>query len=169
MQINCCISICRSPQAAMRILQLLRQRGYEMRMVSVIGSGSRGEWHPIGFYNNCGEIGCMGAEEGFWKVSWMMLERIAFFCIPEVGTVAAAGKIVDSMVKGMESGRISDRFGIPGSALYLAGVPTREVSDYVRAIRRGRFLVLFEGEWREVGDACDLMQDSAYRVTVHTA
>jgi len=97
----------------------------------------------------------------FWGGLWGMLAVAAgLFIIPGVGTVAAAGYIVEAIVGGAAAGAGAMAGAAALSqlsiAFHRAGIPEEKILALHKAIEEGKYLLMLRGaesevdQWREV-------------------
>ena len=166
---NCCVVIYPNHHAVEQALGELQTVGCDFRQVSVIGRGCLGEGHPVGIYRSEDRIRFLGQQDTFWDALWGRLAGSAFFWEPDFGPLAVAGRIIDLMVHGLEGVEISDGFSLPGTALFIVGVPRSSINEYEQAIKAEKFLLLVDGERRDVERACGVLHGETQQVTVHRA
>jgi len=166
---NCCISIYTDPDAVEQALGELQTVDYDLRQVSVIAAGCHGMDHPVGLYRIDDHNRFLGQQDSFWSGLWHRLGGSAFFWEPDFGPLAVAGPIVNMMVHGLEGVEIGTGFSLPGTALFIIGVPRGSINEYEQAIRAEKFLLLFHGESQDVERACGVLHNETQQVTVHRA
>lgn len=166
---NSCVSIYPTHQAAEQALGKLQKEGVDLQQISIVGKGYHSEEHPIGFYTAGDRIHYWGLQGAFWGGLWGLLAGAAFFWVPGFGPLAAAGPIVSLLVKGLEGVAIGGGFGALGAALYSMGVPRDNVTQYEKAVKAEKFLLIVHGERRDVEHACGVLHGKTQQVAVHTA
>ena len=165
----CCAVIYPDPDAIEQALGELQTVGCDLQQVSVIGRGCNGKEHPVGIYRIGDRIRFLGQQDTFWSGLWSQLAGSAFFWEPDFGPVAVAGPIVNMMVHGLEGVEIGAGFSLPGTALFIVGVPRGSIKEYEQEIKAGKFLLLVDGEQRDVERACGVLHGETQQVTVHRA
>jgi hypothetical protein len=109
----------------------------------------------------------MGA---FWGAVWSMLLGSAFFVIPGIGPVVAAGPVVAWMIGALEGAVVVGGIGALGAALFSLGIPKDSVIQYETSIKAGKFLLIAHGTAAEVHGANDILQGcKAEHVQMHDA
>ncbi|HEC29498.1 MAG TPA: DUF1269 domain-containing protein [Gammaproteobacteria bacterium] len=166
---NCCVVIYPDSHAVEQALGELQSVGCDLRQVSVIGSGCHGEAYPVGIYCTDERMRFLGHQDIFWNTIWGQLAGAAFFWEPDFGPLAVAGRVIDLMVNGLEGAEFSDGFSFPGTALFVTGVPRGSINEYEQAIKAEKFLLLVDGERRDVERACGALHGETQQVTVHHA
>lgn len=147
----------------------LQTAGSDLRQVSIIGKGCHGTAHPIGFYRMAGHIRYCGCQGEFWDEVWGRLPGAAFFLVPGFGLLAAAGRVVPLMIRGLDGVELDGGFSVPGVALHGIGVPRSSIREYELAIKTEKLLLLVHGERRDVERACAILHCDTQQVTVHSA
>ena len=166
---NCCVVIYTDPDNVEQALGELQTVGCDLRQVSVIARGCCGKEHPVGIYRIDEQVRFLGQQDTFWSDLWRRLPGSAFFLEPDFGPLAVAGPIVNMMVHGLEGVEIGAGFSLPGTALFIVGVPRGSINEYEQAIRAEKFLLLFHGERQDVERACGVLHGETQQVTVHRA
>ena len=76
--------------------------GFNMKRLSIIGKGYHSEEHPVGFYTVGDRMKTWGGVGAFWGALWGMLFGAAFFWIPGIGLLGAAGPFVHVLAGALE-------------------------------------------------------------------
>lgn len=150
-------------EKAKGVVQRLINMNYQMDLISVLGKIHGAGDDTLGIYNlNVGErMKAWGKRGVFWGGLWGMLAVAAgLFIIPGVGTVAAAGYIVEAIVAGSVAGAGAMAGAAALSqlaiAFHRAGIPEEKILALHKAIEEGKYLVMLRGaeseiaQWREV-------------------
>jgi hypothetical protein len=141
---------------AEQAVKALEAGGFPMRRLSIIGKGYRTEEKPTGFYTTGDRVKTWGGAGLFWGSLWGLLFGAAFFWIPGVGPIAAAGPFVHLLVTGVEGAAVVGGVSALGAALASLGLPKKEVIKYEKYIKADRLLVIAHGTPEEVSKACYL-------------
>jgi len=139
----------------------LQKAGFDMRKLSIVGKGYHSEEHPVGFYTTGDRMKAWGGIGAFWGGVWGLLVGGAFFWIPGVGPLAAAGPFVHMLVSGIEGAVMIGGLGAIGGALTRLGVPTESVLKYERHLRANKYLLIAHGSPEEVERARRILQQRA--------
>jgi len=166
---NCCVVIYPDTDAVEQALGELQTVGCDIRQVSIIARGCHGKEYPVGIYRIEDRLCFLGQQDTFWGGLWSQLAGSAFFWEPEFGPLVVAGPIVSMMVRGLEGVEIGAGFSLPGTALYIVGVPRGSIDEYEQAIKAEKFLLLLQGERQDVERACGVLHGETQQVTVHRA
>jgi hypothetical protein len=135
---------------AEQAIKALEAGGFPMRRLSIIGKGYHTEEKPTGFYTTGDRVRTWGGAGLFWGSLWGLLFGAAFFWIPGVGPIAAAGPFVHLLVTAVEGAVVVGGVSALGAALISLGLPKKEVIEYEKYIKADRFLVIAHGTPDEV-------------------
>jgi hypothetical protein len=89
---------------------------------------------------------------------WGFLIGAAFFWIPGIGPIAAAGPIVHALVGTLEGAAIVGGLSAVGAALAGLGVPKNSVVKYEQQLRADKYLVIAHGNADEVRQAHGILE-----------
>jgi len=150
-------------EAANVVIKRLIDLDCQMDLLSVLGRIHASGDDPLGIYSlNAGERMKVWGKHGvFWGGLWGILAGAAgLFIIPGIGTLAAAGYIVEAIAGGAAVGGGAMVGAAAVSQLAIAfhrtGIPEETILALHKAVEAGRFLVMLRGaeseipEWREV-------------------
>jgi hypothetical protein len=145
------------------VVKRLIEMDFQMDLISVLGRIHASGDDPLGIYSlNAGErMKVWGTHGLFWGGLWGMLAGAAgLFIIPGIGTLAAAGYIVEAIAGGaaLGGGAMAGAAAVSqlAVALHRTGIPEKTILALHQAIEAGRFLVMLRGaeseipQWREV-------------------
>jgi hypothetical protein len=142
---------------AERIIKKLEDNGFPLRQLSIIGKGYHSEEHPVGFYSTGDRVKTWGGVGLFWGGLWGLLIGAAFFWVPAVGPIAAAGPIVHLLVSAVEGAAVVGGISAVGAALVSLGLPKKDVIKYESLIKAEKYIVIAHGDIHEVDKARHLM------------
>ena len=143
---------------AEQAVKALEAGGFPMRRLSIIGKGYHTEEKPTGFYTTGDRVRTWGGAGLFWGSLWGLLFGAAFFWIPGVGPIAAAGPFAHLLVSAVEGALVVGGVSALGAALVSLGLPRKEVIKYEKYITADRYLVIAHGTAEEVAKAGELME-----------
>jgi hypothetical protein len=152
------VAVFDSHAQADQAVKALEAGGFPMRRLSIVGKGYHTEEKPVGFYTTGDRMKSWGGFGLFWGSLWGLLFGAAFFWIPGVGPIAAAGPFVHLLVTAVEGAAVVGGASALGAALVSLGLPKKDVIKYERYIKADRFLVIAHGTPEEVAQACELME-----------
>src|SRR5277367_1083352 len=101
----------------------LQRGGVDLRKMSIIGKGYHTDEHPVGYYNAGDRMKYWGKTGAFWGGLWGMLFGSAFFFIPGIGPILAAGPVVAWIVGGLEGAAVVGGLSAIGAGLVSIGIP----------------------------------------------
>jgi hypothetical protein len=82
----------------------------------------------------------------------------AFFMIPGLGPILAAGPVVAWIVAGLEGAVEVGALGALGAGLYSIGIPKDSIVKYEAALKTDQFLLIAHGTAAEVAKAKDIIE-----------
>ena len=74
----------------------------------------------------------------------------AFFLIPGIGPILAAGPVVVWIVGALESAVVVGGLSALGAALFSIGIPENSIIEYETQLKAGKFVLIFHGSADEV-------------------
>lgn len=131
----------------------LRDEGFDLKNLSIVGQNYQTEEHPVGFVNTGERMWAWGKLGAFWGTIWGLLFGSAMLVIPGIGPVLFAGWIVAAVQGALIGGGVAAL----GGALTGIGIPENSVVQYETALKAGSFLVLAHGTEHDVRRAKDLL------------
>jgi hypothetical protein len=117
----------------------LHRAGFKMKQLSIVGKGYRSEEYPIGFYTLGDRMKTWGSVGVFWGALWGMLFGAAFFWVPGVGLLGAAGPFVHVLVGALEGAAVGRGVSVCQD---LGGNPREFPMMHNHAVWHFSFLVL---------------------------
>ena len=162
------VAIYESHAQAEEALKELQQSGFDMKKLSIVGKDYHTEEQVVGYYNAGDRMKRWGSSGAFWGGFWGLLFGSAFFAIPGIGPVLAAGPIVAWIVGALEGAVVVGGLTMIGAGLYSIGIPKDSIVEYETAIKSDRFLILAHGTAEEVNRAEEIMRNArAEGISVH--
>jgi uncharacterized membrane protein len=150
-------------------IKKLQSKGIDMRTLSIVGKDTHTDEHAVGYYNTGNRMKYWGKTGAFWGGFWGLLFGSAFFAIPGLGPVLAAGPIVAWIVGALEGAAVVGGMSAIGAGLYSIGIPKDSVIQYETAIRTDKYLVVVHGSTPEVEQARGILESTRpHGVTVHS-
>jgi hypothetical protein len=98
-----------------------------------------------------------GKVGAFWGGFWGLLFGSAFFMIPGLGPILAAGPVVVWIVAGLEGAVEVGALGALGAGLFSIGIPKDSIVKYEAALKTDQFLLIAHGTAAEVAKAKDII------------
>jgi hypothetical protein len=122
----------------------LQKSGFDMQKLSIVGKDYQTEEAVVGYYTMGDRVKAWGKTGAFWGGLWGLLLGSAFFLVPGIGPLFAAGPVVGW--KGRRWPAALARWAWRSIAL---GFP-KTVSSSTRRILAGKFVVITHGSQDEV-------------------
>jgi hypothetical protein len=138
----------------------LLRGGVDMQRLSIVGSGYHTDEHVVGYYNAGDCMKYWGKSGAFWGGFWGLLFGSAFFMIPGLGPILAAGPVVGRIVGALESAAVVGGVSALGAGLFSMGIPKDSVVKYEAALRTEQFLLIVHGTAPEIAKAKDIIEST---------
>jgi hypothetical protein len=136
----------------------LQRGGVDMHKLSIVGKGYHTDEHAVGYYNAGDRMKYWGKAGAFWGGFWGLLFGSAFFMIPGLGPILAAGPVVAWIVGAVESAVVVGGVSALGAGLYSMGIPKDSIVKYETALKTDQFLLIAHGTAAEVAKAKDIIE-----------
>ena len=133
-------------QEAEDAVRALHRDGVDMRQLSIVSKGHETEDAVTGFYTAGDRMKAWGKHGAFWGALWSLMFGSAFFLIPGIGPLLAAGPIVGWIVGALEGAVVVGGLGALGAGLYSIGIPKESILEYETHVKAGKFLVVAHGD-----------------------
>lgn len=143
---------------AERVVKSMEANGFPLRQLSIIGKGYHSEEHPVGFYTTGDRVKTWGGAGLVWGGLWGLLFGSAFFWVPGIGPIAAAGPFIHLLATAAQGAAVVGGISALGAALVSMGLPKKDVVKYESIVKADRFLVIAHGDAQEVARARQLME-----------
>lgn len=165
---NSVVAIFADHSPAENAVKELKNGGFDIKKLSIVGRDFHTEDHVVGFYNTGDRMKYWGKFGAFWGGIWGLLFGAAFFFIPGIGPVVAAGSVVSWIVGALEGAVVVGGLSALGAGLVSFGIPKDSVVKYETAIKAGKFMLIAHGTADEVQKARAILQTSgAEQINVH--
>ncbi len=147
----------------------LQRGGVDMQKLSIVGKGYHPDEHVVGYYNTGDRMKYWGKIGAFWGGFWGILFGSAFFMIPGLGPILAAGPVVAWIVAALEGAVVVGGVSALGAGLYSIGIPKDSIVKYETALKTDQFLLIAHGTAEEVAKARDIIEAThPAHFSVHT-
>src|ERR1019366_9456615 len=103
----------------------------------------------VGFYNAGDRMMYWGKTGAFWGGLWGLLFGSAFFLIPGLGPIIAAGPVVTWIVAALESAVVVGGLSALGAGLFSLGIPKDSILQYEMAVKSDKFVLLIHASVAE--------------------
>jgi hypothetical protein len=134
-------------------LKELQHAGIDMRALSIIAKDTHTEEHAVGYYNTGDRMKYWGKTGALWGGCWGVLFGSAFFAIPGLGPILAAGPVVGWIVAGLEQAVVIGGLSALGAGLVGMGIPKDSVVQYEVELKTDKYLLMVNGTPAEVYEA----------------
>ena len=131
-----------------------------MHKLSIVGKGYHTEEQAVGYYTTGDRMKYWGKIGAFWGGFWGLLFGSAFFIIPGIGPILAAGPVVAWIVAALEGAVEVGALGALGAGLYSIGIPKDSIVKYEAALKTDQFLLIVNGTAAEVAKAKDIIEST---------
>jgi hypothetical protein len=155
---NSVVAVYSTHTEADQAVKELQRGGVDMHKLSIVGKGYHTDEHAVGYYNTGDRMKYWGKIGAFWGGFWGLLFGSAFFLIPGLGPILAAGPIVGWIVAGLEGAVEVGALGALGAGLYSIGIPKDSIVKYEAALKTDQFLLIVHGTSAEVAKAKDIIE-----------
>jgi hypothetical protein len=157
---NSVVAVFSQHSAAENAIKELKGGGFDIKKLAVVGRDYQTEEDVVGFYKTGDRMKYWGKWGAFWGGLWGLLVGSAFFIIPGIGPVVAAGSIVASIVAALEGAAVVGGLSALGAGLFSLGIPKDSVVKYEASIKAGKFVLVAHGSAQEAAKARDLLKTS---------
>ncbi len=167
-ELNAVVAVYDTHVEAEEAVKALQRAGIDMRTLSVVGKNTHTDEHVVGYYNTGDRMKYWGKTGAFWGGFWGLLFGAAFFAVPGLGPILAAGPVVAWIVGALEGATLFGGLSAIGAGLYSMGIPKDSVVQYETALKTDQFLLMVHGATAEVAKAAEVLQGThPIGVTVH--
>ena len=135
----------------------LQRGGIDMKTLSIIGKDTHTDEHAMGYYNTGDRMKYWGKTGAFWGGLWGMLFGSAFFFIPGIGPLLAAGPLVAWVVGALEGAVLVGGLSAVGAGLVSIGIPKDSVVQYELALKTDKYLLVIQDTAAEVSKAKEII------------
>lgn len=136
----------------------LQRGGVDMQKLSIVGKGYHTDEHAVGYYNTGDRMKYWGKLGAFWGGFWGLLFGSAFFMIPGLGPILAAGPVVAWIVAALEGAVMVGGVSALGAGLYSMGIPKDSIVKYEIALKTDQFVLIAHGTAAEVAQARNIIE-----------
>ena len=167
---NSVVAIFGQHSAAENAIKELKNGGFDIKKLSIIGRDYHSEDNVVGFYNTGDRMKYWGKLGAFWGGLWGMLFGAAVLFIPGIGPVVAAGSVITWIIAALEGAVVVGGLSALGAGLYSLGIPKDSIVKYETTLKAGKFILIAHGTADEVEKARAILETSgAEQVNVHPA
>jgi hypothetical protein len=152
-EMSAVVAIYNSHHEAEEAIREMQKAGFDMQRLSIVGKDYYTQEEVVGYYTTGDRMKAWGKSGAFWGGIWGLLFGSAFFVIPGIGPILAAGPLVSWIVGALEGAAVVGGFSALGAGLFSMGVPKDSVIEYETQIKAGKFVVLAHGSLADVDKA----------------
>ena len=131
----------------------LQRSGFDMTKLSIVGKDYHSEEDVVGYYTAGDRMKTWGTTGAFWGGIWSMLFGSAFFLIPGIGPLLAAGPVVVWIVGALEGAAVVGGLSALGAALFSIGIPNDSIIQYEAQIKAGKYVIIAHDSTSELAKA----------------
>jgi fermentation-respiration switch protein FrsA (DUF1100 family) len=135
----------------------LQEAGFDMKALSIVGKEYHTDENVTGYYTNGDRMAYWGKSGAFCGGIWGLLFGSAFFMIPGIGPIVAAGPIIGWIVAALEGAAVVGGISAVGAGLYGIGIPKNSVLKYETSLKAGKFMLVVHGTADEVIRAKEIL------------
>ena len=114
---NAVVALYETHAEAEEAVRELQKSGFDMQKLSIVGKDYQTEEDVVGYYTTGDRMKAWGKSGAFWGGLWGMLFGSAFFIIPGIGPLLAAGPIVGWIVGVLEGAAVLGGLSALGAGL----------------------------------------------------
>jgi len=144
-------------QEAEEAVKALQKARFDMKKLSIIGRDYHTEENVVGYYNAGDRMKYWGKMGAFWGGIWGVLFGSAFFWVPGIGQVLAAGPLVAAVVGALEGAAALGGLEAIAAGLYSVGIPKDSILQYQTALKANKFVVVAHGTPEELARAKQIL------------
>ena len=141
----------------------LQKSGFDMQNLSIVGKDYQTEEEVVGYYTTGDRMKAWGKTGAFWGSLWGLMFGSAFFLIPGIGPLLAAGPLVGWIVGALEGAVVIGGLSALGAGLYSIGIPKDSIIEYETQIKAGKFAVIVHGSPDDVNKTRDTLALTNHR------
>ena len=156
--INSVVAVYPTHTEADQAVKELQRGGVDLHKLSIVGKGYHTDEHAVGYYNTGDRMMYWGKIGAFWGGFWGLLFGSAFFMIPGLGPILAAGPVVAWIVGALEGAALVGGMSALGAGLYSVGIPKDSIVKYETALKSDKFLVMAHGSAGDVAKAKSILE-----------
>jgi uncharacterized membrane protein len=167
-----CVAVFTRHEDAEIAIKKLKQGGFDVKNVSIVGRDYHTEEHPVGFFTTGDRVKYWGKQGAFWGSVFGIIFAPAFFFIPGIGPILTGGIIGSILMGTVEGAAVGAAVGAGSGAFTAAltsmGIPKDGVIKYEASLKAGSFLLIAHGTPDEAQRARNLLAEiGASEVQVH--
>lgn len=144
-------------EEAEEAVRVLERSGVDMRQISIVSKDFETHEEVVGYYTTGDRMKAWGKHGAFWGGLWSLMFGSAFFLIPGIGPLLAAGPIVGWILGALEGAVVLGGVSVLGAGLYSVGIPKDSIIEYETQVKAGKFLVVAHGSATDMSTTNDAL------------
>ena len=155
--LNSVVAVYDTHEQAEAAIKELQEAGVDMKSLSVASKDTHSDEHVVGYYNAGDRMKSWGKNGAFWGGIWGLLFGSAFFWVPGLGPLLAAGPLVSWIIGGVEGAAVVGGLSAIGAGLFSIGIPKDSIVSYETALKAGKFVVIASGSADDSAKAKEIL------------
>ncbi len=155
---NASVFICRSYQSAEKALNALREAGFSVHKLSVIGKDYPGVVDDAAAPPPDGKKRSLVEVRSFWCRIWRLLRSDAFLSVEGIGSVVVAGSMTEPVLATWRTPRLLEVRNPLRAGMRAIGIDKSNLTTYEEALQSDCFLVIARGNQVEVDSAARILR-----------
>lgn len=160
---NATVAVYETHAEAETAIRELQKLGFDMTKLSIVGKDYHTDEEVVGYYTAGDRMKAWGSTGAFWGGIWGILFGSAFFIVPGIGPLLAAGPIVVWIVGILEGAAVVGGFSALGAALFSIGIPNDRIIAYETQIKAGKFVVIAHDVQSELDKAMLALETTRHK------
>lgn len=157
---NSVVAIYNTHTEAESAINGLRQSGFDIKKLSIVGKDRHTEEHVVGYYNAGDRMKYWGGLGAFWGGLWGLLFGAAVFWVPGFGPLVVGGPLVGWIITALEGAAVVGGVSAVGAGLYSIGIPKDSVLKYEREIASDHYVLVAHGTKDEIERAKEILDNT---------
>ena len=141
----------------------LQKSGFDMQKLSIVGKDYQTEEEVVGYYTTGDRMKAWGKTGAFWGGLWGLMFGSAFFLIPGIGPLLAAGPLVGWIIGALEGAVVIGGLSALGAGLYGIGIPKDSIIEYETHVKAGKFVVIVHGSSDEASKSKSILISTSHQ------
>src|SRR5271154_7297994 len=142
MTTNSVVAIYDTHEQAERAIKELQEAGVDMKSLSIAGKDTHTDEHVVGYYTTGDRMKYWGKVGAFWGGFGGLLVGSAFFLVPGLGPILAAGPVIGWIVAGLEDAVLVGGVTAVGAGLFSIGIHKDSILKYETALKADSFVLV---------------------------
>ncbi len=167
---NVCIGVFASLEDAQKALDPLRQAGFDLKQVSLVGKDHPDDKHIHGYATTGELMRFWGGQGALWGGLFGVLAGAGMIFVPGIGPLLMAGPLLSMLVGGAEGAVALGGIEAVFAGLLHLGFSKDSLVLYESKLKAGQWLLLLHGDAEQVVRAKEVLETlGSENVAVHAA